>query len=138
MLRRFGWFVCRGTGCQPVSARATGWQPVPRRDRRAKAAKESPHSKRATTGGRGAMRRTLGLVLVLALAAGAAQAQPNKGREPLVRGKTAAAWAKALESKQAVDRLQAINALRDAGPEARKAAPALIAIFRDKDATFLH
>jgi HEAT repeat protein len=83
------------------------------------------------------MRRTLGLIVVLGLAAGAAQAQ-KKDREPTVNGKTVAAWVKVLERKEGLPRLQAINSLSQAGPEARKAAPALVAVFRDKDATFLH
>src|SRR5262245_20666461 len=83
------------------------------------------------------MRRTLGLIVVLGLAAGAAQAQ-KKDREPTVNGKTVAAWIKILEGKEGLPRLQAINALSQAGPEARKAAPALVGTFRDKDATFLH
>src|SRR3954470_20544750 len=86
---------------------------------------------------RAAMRRTLGLIVVLALTAGAAQAQ-KKDREPTVNGKTVAAWVKVLEGKEALPRLQAINSLSQAGPEARKAAPVLLGVFRDKDATFLH
>src|SRR5438876_330207 len=59
-----------------------------------------------------AMRRTLGLIVVLGLAAGAAQAQ-KKDREPTVNGKTVAAWVKVLEGKEALPRLQAIKALED-------------------------
>ncbi len=88
------------------------------------------------------MRRTAILVLLVILSAtGAAQAQrPKKAaaKVPVVAGKTVADWAKALEGKELVQRVGAINALIQAGPEARTAVPALIGTFRDNDATFLH
>ena len=78
------------------------------------------------------MRRIVGLTFVLALISGTTHAQQTQ-RESL------AVWIDALESsKDPVRRFEAIHALTEAGPEARKAVPALIGTFRDEDATFLH
>ena len=48
-------------------------------------------------------------MLVLALACGSAQAQ-KKDRDPVVRGKTVAAWVKELKGKDAANRIQAMMA----------------------------
>lgn len=89
------------------------------------------------------MRRAVLLVLVVVVAV----ASPSSGqrakkkappREAVVSGKRVGAWVKALEGKAVLTRVQAINALIQAGPEARPAVPALLATFRDRDAAFLH
>jgi HEAT repeat protein len=74
---------------------------------------------------------------LFALLLGSAAAQPKKA-EPVVEGKAVGAWAKALADKELLPRIRAVNALMKAGPEARAAAPALIELFRDADASFLH
>ena len=71
------------------------------------------------------------------LLVGSAAAQSKKA-EPVVEGKAVGAWAKALAGKELLPRIRAVNALMKAGPEARAAAPALIELFRDGDASFLH
>jgi HEAT repeat protein len=87
----------------------------------------------------------IGLSLVLVLLAGPPawgqrdkKAKEDKSKAVVVAGKNIQQWIKALEGKEALARVQAINALIQAGPEARLAVPALIAAFRDKDATFIH
>jgi HEAT repeat protein len=76
------------------------------------------------------------LVLLGPLAFG--QAKKAKNTDPVVDGKTISEWTKALAGKELLPRIRAVNALMRAGPEARAAAPALIELFRDGDATFLH
>ncbi len=81
----------------------------------------------------------VGLCLVLVLASASARGQDDKkGKDVVVSGKSVGEWIKTLAAKEALPRVQGINALIQAGPEARRAVPALIGIFRDKDATFLH
>jgi HEAT repeat protein len=88
------------------------------------------------------MRTAVGVGLCVALvllAGGPAPGQRDKGGKDLVvAGKRVSAWVKSLEGKEALPRVQAINALIQAGPEARRAVPALIGSFRDNGATFLH
>jgi HEAT repeat protein len=82
---------------------------------------------------------SIGLCLLLILAGGQVHGQRDKkGKDVAVAGKSIGEWSKALEGKDALPRVQAINALVQAGPEARRAVPALIGVFRDKDSTFLH
>jgi HEAT repeat protein len=83
------------------------------------------------------MRRIVALAVVAALTGGTAQAQKVE-REPIVRGKTVGAWILALRAEDASARLEAIYALRDAGPEARKGVPGLRGVFRDREPAFLH
>jgi HEAT repeat protein len=80
------------------------------------------------------------LALVMTATSPSHAQRPKKAepREPVVSGKTVSAWIKELEGKAVLGRVQAINALIQAGPEARKAVPALIGLFRDRDSTFLH
>ena len=65
-------------------------------------------------------------ILVL-LAGGPASGQKGDKRDKkddkdvVVAGKKVTAWIKALEGKEVLPRMQAINALRQAGPEARRA-----------------
>jgi HEAT repeat protein len=81
----------------------------------------------------------VGLCLVLVMASASARGQSDKkGKDVVVAGKSVSEWIKALASREALPRVQAINVLIQAGPEARQAVPALIGVFRDKDATFLH
>jgi HEAT repeat protein len=87
------------------------------------------------------MRTAASLFLMLAILMGGGSVRgqgKKKDKVIVVEGKSISAWIKALEGKEALPRVQAINALSQAGPEARRAVPALIGIFRDKDATFLH
>ena len=87
------------------------------------------------------MLRAAVLVLAVAVAAtspSGAQRPKKAAREPLVSGKTVGAWVKDLQGKAILARVGAINALIQAGPEARQAIPALVATFRDQEATFLH
>ena len=79
----------------------------------------------------------VGVSISLIALLGSAAAQPKK-TEPVVEGKAIGAWAKALAGKELLPRIRAVNALMKAGPEARAAAPALIELFRDGDASFLH
>ena len=83
------------------------------------------------------MMRVVVSICLIGILAGSSAAQPKKA-EPVVEGKTVGAWAKALAGKELLPRIRAVNALMKAGPEARAAAPALIELFRDGDATFLH
>src|SRR5262245_16994831 len=78
------------------------------------------------------------VLAVLVLAAGSASGQRTKAKEAVVAGESVSAWVKTLEGKEVLPRVQAINALMQAGPEARQATAALIGTFRDRDATFLH
>src|SRR5262245_41503044 len=84
-----------------------------------------------------AMAGLLAAMLCLAAPPRAA-GQKGKAKEPAVQGKAISAWVKELEGKDLLGRVRAINALMVAGPEARRAAPVLIAIFGEKDATLLH
>jgi HEAT repeat protein len=90
------------------------------------------------------MRRGVGVCLCLGfvLAGGHfAAGQGGKGKkagEPVYRGKALGEWIKALKGKDLLPRVEALNVLVQAGPEARAAVPALIGVFRDSDATFLH
>ncbi len=67
-----------------------------------------------------------------------AQRDKKGGKDVVVAGQSVGQWIKELGGKELLPRLQAINALNQAGPEARCAVPALIGVFRDKDSTFLH
>ena len=66
------------------------------------------------------------------------QAKKDKKADPLVDGVRISEWTKSLAGKDLLPRIRAVNALMRAGPEARSAAPALIELFRDGEATFLH
>jgi HEAT repeat protein len=59
--------------------------------------------------------------------------------EPSLAGKPVAEWVKALQGKELPPRLEALGTLaRLAGPASKSATPALIEVFRDGDAPFLH
>ena len=74
----------------------------------------------------------LGLVLIEPLLA-----QKSK-REVVVEGKAISGWIKELQGKELLPRVRAINALMQAGPEARSASTALLALLGDQEATLLH
>jgi HEAT repeat protein len=80
------------------------------------------------------------LVVTMAVATPSPAQRPKKAaaREAVVSGKTISAWIKDLQGKAVLGRVGAINALIQAGPEARTAVAALVGTFRDRDATFLH
>ena len=87
------------------------------------------------------MRITLLAALIGTLALGltlTGQTKKDKKAVPVVEGKPISEWTKSLAGKELLPRIRAVNALMKAGPEARSAAPALIDLFRDKDASFLH
>jgi HEAT repeat protein len=90
------------------------------------------------------MRKGLGACLALAVLLaghGVTSAQKDKkppAKEPQFRGKTVKEWVKALQGKDLTERVRALNALGEAGPEAKAAVPALIGMFRDKTVPFLH
>jgi HEAT repeat protein len=77
-------------------------------------------------------------VLLVLLGGRAAGQRDKAGPGPVVSGKPVAEWVKALQGKEVGPRLQAIVALRQAGPEAKPAAAALVGVFRDAKAPFLH
>src|SRR5438128_773645 len=90
---------------------------------------------------RGVMSKVTRACLVLLLAGGAAlEAQEKKGpaKDPVFRGKALSVWIKALEGKALAGRIEALNALREAGADAKPAVPALIGVFRDSDVVFIH
>jgi HEAT repeat protein len=92
--------------------------------------------------------RTGGLILALVVALvggtpGLAFQKDDKGKDkakdPIVRGKPLSAWIESLKGKDLLPRIEAIRALEaGGGPETLPAAPALIGIFRDSSATFIH
>ncbi|MFO0930861.1 MAG: hypothetical protein U0736_28165 [Gemmataceae bacterium] len=87
------------------------------------------------------MRRRLrsGLLIGCALlVAATAGAQRVTRPEALVQGRLISAWASDLGGKELLPRLRAVQAATQAGPEARAAAPAAVAVFRDRDAPLLH
>src|SRR4051812_12203724 len=86
------------------------------------------------------MRLLLSLTVVtLALGSTPAVAQKKgKAADPVVQGKPVSEWVTLLSGGELLPRIQAVNALMQAGPAARGAAPALIDLFRDDKATFLH
>ena len=68
------------------------------------------------------MRSMAGLVAAVILVAGLGPAAAQKGkpaREVVVAGKSISEWAKTLQGKDVLGRARAINALIQAGPEAR-------------------
>jgi HEAT repeat protein len=77
------------------------------------------------------------LVLALFLARPFPAVAAFADEEPVYRGKPLSQWIKALQDKDPLAKLEALNVLGQAGPPARAAVPALIGVFRDKDATFL-
>jgi HEAT repeat protein len=84
------------------------------------------------------MRRHAALVVLVCWSAGQAPVAAQKAkREAVVQGKAVSAWVKDLQGKDLLPRVQAINALMRAGPEARPAVPALLAVFGEKDASLL-
>src|SRR5262249_49846807 len=95
----------------------------------------------------GAMKRARGVCLCLAvllLAGQGGEAQdkdkPKKAptKEPQFKGKPLSHWTKALKGKDVLARVEALNVLAQAGAEAKPAVPALIGVFRDADAPYLH
>ncbi|MFO0843869.1 MAG: HEAT repeat domain-containing protein [Gemmataceae bacterium] len=84
------------------------------------------------------MSRRAALTLVIWFAAGHLPVAAQKAkRETVVQGKAVSAWVKDLQGQALLPRVRAVNALMLAGPEARGAAPALLAVFGEKDATLL-
>lgn len=87
---------------------------------------------------------TLGLCALLCILAlsspGKTQpAKSAKGTEPtMVQGRAVPDWIKDLQAKELLPRIRALNALMQAGPQARAAAPALLSLFAEPDASFLH
>lgn len=84
--------------------------------------------------------RAVAMVAVIVVASGQAAvvAQKDKAvKQVVVQGKTIREWTKQLADANVLDRVKAVNALMQAGPEARAAAPALLALYREKDATLL-
>jgi HEAT repeat protein len=83
-----------------------------------------------------------GLCLAVLLTGGtgelSAQKKKPAPRDVQVRGKTVKEWIKALQAKELFKRVEAVNALREAGPDAKPAVKALLAVFLDRDATLLH
>jgi hypothetical protein len=59
-----------------------------------------------------------------------------KGRLP-AQGRSINQWLTSLHSKRLPERVEAVVALREAGPSARVAMPALIGLFREKEASLL-
>lgn len=68
----------------------------------------------------------------------AQKGKASKAKEAVVQGKAISEWIKSLTGKELLDRVRAINALLQAGPEARSATPALLAVLADPDPGFLH
>src|SRR5262249_4310767 len=92
---------------------------------------------------KGGRRGGVGLAgLLLAGQGGGAQDKdkPKKApaKEPQFKGKPLSHWTKALKGKDVLARVEALNVLSQAGPEAKAAVPALLGVFRDTDAPYLH
>src|SRR5262249_18834260 len=89
----------------------------------------------------GTMRRAVGLVLAAAILGTGQPGLAQKGKktkEPTVGGKRLGEWVKILQGKDAAAKYRAIAALSEGGKELKPAVPALIGVFRDSGATFLH
>lgn len=84
------------------------------------------------------MGRHAALAVLICCSAGHVHVVAQKAkREAVVQGKAVGAWVKDLQGKELLPRVRAINALMQAGPEAREAAPALLAVFAEKDVPLL-
>src|SRR5262245_25446017 len=73
----------------------------------------------------------MGVGMTLASSAAVAARQGKGAKDVVVQGKTIGEWIKALDGKDANARSAAVSALSLAGPEARRAAPALVEVFAD-------
>lgn len=86
--------------------------------------------------------RVVGMVVVLLVLA-TVQGQEKKDKtekkikDPTINGRTIAEWRKDLDDKQLLVRIRAVNALMQAGPEARDATASLLKICADKDESLL-
>src|SRR5438270_3187493 len=87
------------------------------------------------------------LCLALALVGGPAgvavgldgEPPARQGKGPVYRGQPLGHWIKGLKGKDLGARLEAVRVLSaQAGPEAKAAVPALVAVVTDPDAVFLH
>src|SRR5262249_32588822 len=77
----------------------------------------------------------LALAIFLTGPIGGASAKADE--EPVYRGKPLSQWIKALQDKDPLAKLEALNVLGQAASPAKAAVPALIGGFRDRAAPFL-